>query len=126
MGFGEAISVGFSKYVVFAGRASRSEYWFWVLFTLIASIACAVIDAVLGIRVLDPLFSLATFLPSLAVSVRRLHDIDRTGWWFLLWFVPLIGWIVLLVFACRRGDDGPNRFGPPPFSGWSNYRGRLA
>jgi uncharacterized membrane protein YhaH (DUF805 family) len=114
MNFTQAISSGFSNYVNFAGRAIRSEYWYWVLFVIVASIVASIIDVVLGIRVFEPLFSLAVLLPSIAVGVRRLHDLDRSGWWLLLGFIPLIGAIVLIVWYCGRGTVGANRFGPDP------------
>ena len=98
--FGEAISRGFSNYFTFSGRATRAENWWWALFA-----------ALLG---LIPLAGLVTLIPSLALGARRLHDINRTGWWLLLWFVPVIGWIVLIVWACMRGDGGPNKYGPDP------------
>jgi uncharacterized membrane protein YhaH (DUF805 family) len=112
MNFTQAISSGFSNYVNFAGRAIRSEYWYWVLFVLIATIATSIIDLVLGITLFEPIFSLAVLLPSIAVGVRRLHDLDRSGWWLLLGFIPLIGAIVLIVWFCGRGTPGANRFGP--------------
>jgi uncharacterized membrane protein YhaH (DUF805 family) len=114
MNFGQAISAGFSNYVGFSGRAIRSEYWYWVLFTVIGMIATSIIDIVVGVSVTEPLFSLATILPSLAVGVRRLHDLDRSGWWVLLVFIPLIGAIVLIVWYCSRGTPGTNSFGADP------------
>ena len=114
MNFTQAISSGFSNYVNFAGRAIRSEYWYWVLFVLIATIATSIIDLVLGITLFEPIFSLAVLLPSIAVGVRRLHDLDRSGWGLLLGFIPLIGAIVLIVWFCGRGTPGANRFGPDP------------
>jgi len=114
MNFVQAISSGFSNYVQFSGRAIRSEYWYWVLFTIVGSIVAGIIDAVLGITVIDPLFGLATILPSIAVAIRRLHDLDRTGWWILLGLIPLIGWIILIIWYCSRGTVGSNRFGPDP------------
>ncbi len=117
MNFGQAISSGFSNYVQFSGRAIRSEYWYWVLFTVVGSIVAGIIDAVLGITVIDPLFGLATILPSIAVAIRRLHDLDRTGWWIFLSLIPLIGWIILIIWYCTRGTIGPNRFGPDPLGG---------
>jgi len=116
MGFGDAISAGFSNYVNFSGRACRSEYWYWVLFVIVGSIVAVIIDRIIGIRLIDTIFGLATIVPSIAVSVRRLHDIDRTGWWLLIDFVPLIGWIVLIVWFCTAGTAGSNRFGPDPLS----------
>lgn len=124
MGFGEAINTCFSKYAVFTGRAARPEYWFWVLFTLLVSIGCGLLQAALGTfgEIVGDLVSLALLLPSLAVGARRLHDIDRTAWWLLIALVPVVGWIVLVVFACLPGTPGPNRFGPPPVPGQSGYR----
>src|ERR1700730_9774728 len=121
MGFTQAIAAGFQNYVNFSGRAPRSEYWYWTLFSILATIAAALIDLavfrnVTDVSPLQSLVSLALFLPGLAVSVRRLHDLDRTGWWFLLVFT-IIGAIVLLVWYCMRGTIGPNRFGPDPLGG---------
>jgi uncharacterized membrane protein YhaH (DUF805 family) len=116
MGFGQAISAGFSNYVNFSDRACRSEFWFWILFYYIALAVAAIIDVAIGIYALTGLFELAVFLPTLAVAIRRLHDLDRTGWWILLNFIPLIGWIILLIWYCTKGTDGPNRFGPDPLT----------
>jgi uncharacterized membrane protein YhaH (DUF805 family) len=117
MNFGQAVSSGFSNYVNFSGRAARSEYWYWVLFVIIGCIVTVIIDNIIGFPVTDPLFSLAILLPGLAVSVRRLHDRDKSGWFLLLGFIPLIGPIILLVWFCQPGSDGPNRFGPDPLTG---------
>jgi uncharacterized membrane protein YhaH (DUF805 family) len=117
MGFGEAISTCFSKYATFAGRAARPEYWYWVLFTVIASLIFGAIEFRVsseGGQALDAIFSIATFIPSIAVSARRLHDTDRSGWWQLLLFIPVIGWILLLIWLCQRGTPDINRFGSPP------------
>jgi uncharacterized membrane protein YhaH (DUF805 family) len=115
MGFGGAIKTCFSKYATFRGRARRPEYWWWTLFTILLSIPLAVLDVIIeganGPSVLSNLANLALFLPSLAVGVRRLHDTDRRGWWLLLWIIPLIGWIIIIVFLCQRGTEGANRFG---------------
>lgn len=123
MTFMQAVSVCFSKYVTFSGRARRAEYWWWSLFVIIASIALGIVDgAIFGMSMenvgpLGALFSLGTLLPGIAVSVRRLHDLDRTGWWLLIAFLPIIGWIVLLVFFVTKGTSGANRFGPDPLGG---------
>ena len=90
MGFGQAISSGFSNYVNFSDRACRSEYWFWFLFVIIGNIVTMGIDYALGIQVISALFSLAVLLPGIAIAVRRLHDLDRSGWWILLVLIPLI------------------------------------
>jgi uncharacterized membrane protein YhaH (DUF805 family) len=112
MNFGQAIKSGFSNYVNFSGRAIRSEYWYWVLFVILGEIVTLIIDYTLGAQITTSLFGLATFLPSLAVAIRRLHDIDRTGWWVFLVLIPLVGAIVLIVWYCTEGTRGSNRFGP--------------
>lgn len=117
MGFGDAISAGFSNYVNFSGRACRSEYWYWVLFIVLGSIVAVIIDRMIGIRLVNTIFGLATILPGIAVGVRRLHDLDRSGWWLLLSFIPLIGAIILIIWFCGRGTVGPNRFGQDPLTG---------
>jgi uncharacterized membrane protein YhaH (DUF805 family) len=121
MGFTEAITSGFRNYVNFSGRAVRSEFWYWVLFAILASIVAGLIDlALFGIEGSSPINSLvglALFLPGLAVSVRRLHDLDRSGWWILLGLIPLVGIIILIVWYCQRGTNGPNRFGSDPLGG---------
>lgn len=110
MNFTQAISSGFNNYVNFAGRAARSEFWYWALFAALASLAGELIDLALftssTFTPVQTLVNLALFLPGLAVSVRRLHDLDRTGWWLLLIFT-VIGIIVLLVWDCMRGTVGP-------------------
>jgi uncharacterized membrane protein YhaH (DUF805 family) len=117
MNFGDAIKSGFSNYANFLDRACRSEYWFWVLFTVVCSIVAYILDVGIGLPVTRLLFELVTFLPSLAVAVRRLHDLDRSGWWILLFLIPLIGAIVLIVWFCTQGTDGGNRFGRNPLAG---------
>ena len=119
MGFGEAIASGFANYVNFEGRAYRTEYWLWVLFTVIGSLATGIIDAAVfgyspgGVSPLNGIFDLITLIPSLAVAARRMHDMDRTAWWLLL-LLTGIGGIVLLIWFCFEGTHGPNRFGPDP------------
>lgn len=113
MGFGDAISTGFGKYATFNGRAVRSRYWFWVLFTVIVLIILNIIRftvSAVGGSALQLLFELATLLPSIAVAARRLHDTDRSGWWQLLAFVPIVGFIILLVRDRQPGTPGANRF----------------
>lgn len=100
MTFGESIKVCFSKYANFTGRAVRSEFWWWTLFTFLVSLATGYVSEMASV-----LFSLATILPSLAVGARRLHDTDRSGWWQLLWFIPVIGWIILLVWFIQEGKE---------------------
>ena len=109
------------KYAVFSGRSRRKEYWYFVLFSVIVSLVLSAVDALLGtfssstnVGLLGGIYGLAIIIPSIAVSVRRLHDIDRTGWWVLISLVPVIGTIILLVFAVLDGTPGQNRFGPNP------------
>jgi uncharacterized membrane protein YhaH (DUF805 family) len=109
------------KYAVFSGRARRKEYWFFVLFNILISIALGVIDnltgtydAKAGVGLLGGLYSLGVLIPALAVSVRRLHDTNRSGWWLLIALIPLIGAIVLLVFMVQDSDPGSNEYGPNP------------
>jgi uncharacterized membrane protein YhaH (DUF805 family) len=114
MTFGEAVRSGFDHYVKFDGRASRPAFWWWVLFVVLASVGANIIDLAIGAPVFSAIVGLGLLLPNLSVAIRRLHDTDRTGWWVLIWLIPLIGWIVLLVFYLQQGDAGENRFGPPP------------
>ncbi len=110
MGFTQAISSCFQKYVDFSGRALRSEYWYWSLFTFLGYVIAFIIGAATTGYFLYPIFVLGTFLPSLAVSVRRLHDIDRSGWWLLIGIVPIIGEIVLFIWFVKEGTAGENSF----------------
>lgn len=118
MTFQDAIRTCFQKYLTIEGRARRAEYWYFCLFTIVASLVLGLLDASFGftgdIQPISSLFGLAVLLPSITVSVRRLHDRDMTGWWFLLVLVPMIGMLILLVIFVMRGTDGPNRFGPDP------------
>lgn len=112
-----ALKDGFARYVDFKTRSTRSQYWWFTLWSIIFSFGSAIIDASLGMGDSGPvglLVSLVFFLPSIAIAIRRLHDIGRTGWWMLLVFVPLLGWIVLLVFYCTKSQAMPNQWGPEP------------
>ncbi len=143
VGMGEAFSRYFSNYGEFTGRANRGEFWWAVLSVLLIAVALMVVDRVmfpgLGWEPLSTLWSLATFLPSLSLAVRRLHDTDRSGWWligpFVLWFAACLAlWaavrsgggtgltvllvigsllfsVVLIVWYCQQGHGRPNRFG---------------
>lgn len=114
MTFTDSVSTVLKKYAVFQGRAARSEYWWFVLFNVLASAVGAVLDQAAGTNAISMIVSLVLFLPSLAVGVRRLHDIDRSGWWLLISIIPLIGWIMLIYWTVQPSDGGTNRFGPPP------------
>lgn len=108
------------KYAVFNGRARRQEYWMFVLFNIIISVVLSIVDGMLGMSVaegvglLGALYGLAVLLPGIGVSIRRLHDTNRSGWWLLIAFVPLIGFVVLLVFMVLDSTPGENRFGSNP------------
>jgi uncharacterized membrane protein YhaH (DUF805 family) len=108
-------------YANFSGRASRSEYWYFALFVFIVVIALTIIDGFMGTLdvksghgLLSSIFSLAILIPQLAVQVRRLHDVDKSGWWLLIYLIPIIGVIWMLVLYCIKGTEGENRFGPDP------------
>ncbi len=151
MGFGDAIRSCLRKYVDFSGRARRAEYWWFVLFAILLGIVTAILDRIVapgmaakGTGPVSMLGSLALLLPSLGVSVRRLHDIDRTGWWILIFYVAVAVLVVvalgaaftghpataallllvmcafciwLIVWFVTKGTAGPNRFGPDPVAG---------
>jgi uncharacterized membrane protein YhaH (DUF805 family) len=109
------------KYVDFSGRAQRAEYWFFSLFYVLFFIALTIVDGIVGLfsaeigmGLLGGLFILAMIIPSIAVSIRRLHDTSRSGWWILISLVPLIGAIILLVFYCLDSTPGTNAYGPNP------------
>lgn len=136
MSFMESIRTCFSKYVTFQGRAQRSEFWWFVLFILVGQFVLGMIDSALfgtvttmeggfqaetSTPVLSGLFSLATLLPGISVAVRRLHDTDRSGWWYWLALIPLIGIIILIVWYASKGTDGPNQYGPDPLGGGGDY-----
>lgn len=118
MTFAEAIRSVLDKYADFSGRARRSEYWFWSLalfLVYIVAVIIFVVSHVLG-AILYVLLILAAIVPSLAVSVRRLHDTGKSGWWLLIGLIPL-GGIVILVFTVMDSDPAPNQYGPSPKAG---------
>jgi uncharacterized membrane protein YhaH (DUF805 family) len=102
------------KYVEFNGRARRTEFWMFALISFGISIALSIVGMMVGGRVLSSIYGLAVLLPSIAVGTRRLHDTNRSGWWQLLWIVPVVGWIVLIVFFVQEGNKGANPYGPDP------------
>lgn len=129
MGLFEAVKSVFSKYATFQGRASRSEYWFFYLFNILLEIGLLIVGLILGAIVGDGtgalagmgiayvlfcIYGLIALIPSISVFVRRMHDIGRSGWWYWLALVPLVGVIVLLVFLLTGSDRGDNQYGPEP------------
>ncbi len=134
MTFSESIKTCLSKFVTWQGRASRSEYWFFFLFVFICYAAGAVLDNLLGtsFKFMNPatgveqslgygyitlLAMLAMVLPHLSAMVRRLHDTNRSGWWYWIVLIPLIGTIILIVWFCGRGTVGNNNYGSDPLGG---------
>lgn len=105
MSFGTAIKTCFSKYADFSGRASRAEFWWWALFGVVAYLVALFVDPVVFLVLI-----LGMFLPTLAVSIRRLHDSDRSGWWYLLSFVPF-GGLILFIFYLQSSSTGVNSYG---------------
>ncbi|WP_271985662.1 DUF805 domain-containing protein [Pseudoclavibacter terrae] len=128
--FGQAVKRFFKKYAVFSGRASRSEYWWWILFGVIVNAVFFLIGSLAGgpgtmdssgqftgasgaytaVSVVQSLWGLATLIPGLALLFRRLHDTNRSGWWWLLLFIPLVGAIVILVFVISDSRPEGARF----------------
>ena len=126
VGFTDAVKLFYGRYTDFAGRSTRSEYWWVQLFYLIALIVLA-IPVILsgGLKSGDPsilsmiplgLFVLAGIIPMIALTIRRFHDQDKSGWFYLLSFIPYIGGIIVIVFMCIAGTNGPNRFGDDPLN----------
>ncbi len=115
MGFMEAVKSCFRRYVDFQGRSPRSEYWWFTLFNIIVILVLAGasgIIPILGIALL--IYYLAMILPALAVTIRRFHDLDKSGWFILIQLIPIVGPFIILYWFCLKGTDGDNRFGPDP------------
>lgn len=140
MDIATSIKTCFSKYVTFSGRASRSEFWWFALFVFAANIVLSIVDSVLfgtvttgpgsfeaqtNTPILSGLFGLAILLPYISVMVRRLHDTDRSGWWYWIILVPLIGFILLIVWWASKGTNGDNRFGHDPLGGSGDPAGGM-
>lgn len=126
--FGEAIARGFSNYCNFEGRASRSEFWWWWLFSFLVTLpfsaatnVCQLMHSKIYIlfSILSMVVSLALFLPTLGVFVRRMHDIGKSGWWYLLNLICLVGWIILLIWEVKESDPYENEYGPVPNTGYA-------
>src|SRR5215217_4387371 len=112
------------KYAVFDGRARRKEYWMFFLINFVIVVVLSLIDGLIGtfnpqagVGLLQGLYSLAVLIPSIAATVRRLHDTGRTGWWILIGLIPVIGGIVLLIFMVLDSEPGTNEYGPNPKAG---------
>jgi uncharacterized membrane protein YhaH (DUF805 family) len=108
------------KYTQFSGRATRKEYWMFFLFNFVISIIVNIIDVYLGTEgLLVGLYMLAIILPGIAIAVRRLHDVGKSGLFFLISFIPIVGVIWLIVMLCSKGIDGDNKYGQDPLTGQS-------
>ena len=126
----EAYKKVWRNYANFNGRASRADYWWFVLANMIVSVVLSMLVMLGGdsfiatlFSMVSGLYSLAILIPGIAVTVRRLHDIDKSGWWYLIGLVPCIGSIVLLVFTCLAGTPGDNKYGPDPYQPTYIYQG---
>lgn len=126
----EAYKKVWRNYANFNGRASRADYWWFELANMIIALVFSLLVTMGGDSLLASLFSfasgiysLAILIPTLAVSVRRLHDIEKSGWWYLINFVPCIGQLVFLVFCCIAGTPGENKYGPDPYQPTYFYQG---
>jgi uncharacterized membrane protein YhaH (DUF805 family) len=121
MNFMDAVRTCLNNYANFSGRARRSEFWWFVLFNFCVQIATSIVDTILatliGINVLSFIVMLALIVPGIAVSVRRMHDIGRSGWFVLLGLIPLVGPIILIIWYVKPGTPGPNQYGEDPKGG---------
>ena len=124
MDFMTAVRTCLSKYVDFSGRARRSEFWYFVLFNVLVSIVTSILDSILGTDydtgsggVIGTIVGLGLFLPSIAVAARRLHDIGKSGWWQLLGIIPIVGWIIVIIWYCTDSRPGDTQYGPNPKTG---------
>jgi uncharacterized membrane protein YhaH (DUF805 family) len=116
MSFVDAIKSVFTQYVGFSGRARRSEFWYFYLFTILLSIVASIVQRAMTNStngIVTTIIGLAIILPYLAVAVRRLHDTSRSGWWLLIGLIPVVGTIILIVFWVQD-SHGDNQYGPSP------------
>ncbi|HEX2020805.1 MAG TPA: DUF805 domain-containing protein [Aurantimonas sp.] len=139
MSFTGAVQSALNQYATFRGRASRAEFWWFFLFAFLGNVVLGIVDGLIvgpilgfspfsgeGAQPLGSLFSLAIFVPSLAVGARRMHDTGRSGWWLLVNLVPVVGWLIYLYFAIQPGEPAINAYGPPPPSEASAERPPIA
>lgn len=119
--FIEAVTTCFKKYATFSGRARRSEYWYFALFIVICqALLSAIGNAILGVpddggtNILQTIFNFAVLIPQVSVFWRRMHDIGKKGTWFFLALIPVIGWIIILIWECKDSEPGENEYGMSP------------
>ena len=118
MSFTQAVSSGFRRYFDFRTRSSRSEYWWWTLFTILVSVVATIVDEVVfgGTAIADSISSLLLIIPGTAIAVRRLHDVNRSGWWILIAFT-IVGIVFpLFYWSVQKGTQGTNKYGVDPLS----------
>jgi len=113
MSFMDATKSGVGKSFTFKGRSSRSEYWWWMLAGILFQIICAII-AVLGNVAVTVIFPILLVIPTTTMIVRRLHDLEKSGWWFLIVLIPLVGILYLIYLFIQEGDMNENIYGPVP------------
>jgi uncharacterized membrane protein YhaH (DUF805 family) len=99
------------NYAVFSGRTSRREYWMFVLFNILFTLIANALDFITGFNAFAIVYNLILFVPSIAIVVRRLHDINRSGWYYLISLIPLVGWVIIIYWLCQKGDAGMNAYG---------------
>lgn len=125
MGFKDAAVSGLFNYFTFSYRSSRSEYWYFILFTFLLALVTSAIDMIVFSYTQQGLFNtgptsvllqLFLFIPGLSIAVRRLHDIGRSGWWIFIGVIPIIGLIIYIYWLCKKGDAGPNEYGDDPLN----------
>ena len=117
MNFQEAVRTCLSKYTQFSGRARRPEYWWFVLFSWLGALVTGLVDRVLfgpDVGIFGVIWGLALLLPAIAVGVRRLHDLGKTGWWLLIGIIPVLGTLLLIYWLVQPGTRGSNEYGPEP------------
>lgn len=116
MTFQQAIKSVLGNYTNFKDRSGRSEFWYWILFTIIVSVVVSIFEAIIGTNFLDILVSLAFLIPGLAVGARRMHDIGKSGWFLLIGLIPLAGWAIIIYFAAQPTEPAPNAWGSGPLA----------
>jgi len=116
MNMQEAVRSVLSQYATFSGRARRSEYWFFYLAFFIVTVVASILDLIIGVQILQWIVAAAAIVPSISAGARRLHDTGRSGWWQLIGIIPIVGWILVIVWYATDSNPGDNQYGPNPKS----------
>jgi uncharacterized membrane protein YhaH (DUF805 family) len=114
MNMQEAVRSVLSQYATFSGRARRSEYWFFYLAFVIVTVVASILDLIIGMQILQWIVTAAAIVPSISAGTRRLHDTGRSGWWQLIGIIPIVGWILVIVWYATDSNPGSNQYGPNP------------